>query len=198
MIRSRKHTHPYCTKTLTIYPIIHLHENIELKSPTLSFLCRSICWFKADSENAASQRALQGVVIVFEALELQKVFGSLTALPGGGKVGDLDGGGGAADWGAGQVLGCRLVVLIQAGAAGVGLHNISQLIKSLLIFKKFSFSKGPGPVASAVVAFEQAVDESAATALDQRVRVAQLQQPASEVASGEGAGTATDLLQRDS
>lgn len=55
----------------------------------------------------------------------------------------------------------------------------------------------PSPVASAVVAFEQAVDECAAAALDQRVGVAQLQQPAPEVASSERTGTAAYLLQRD-
>lgn len=38
-----------------------------------------------------SQRALQCVVVVFEALELQEVFGPLAALPSGRQVGDLDG-----------------------------------------------------------------------------------------------------------
>lgn len=53
-----------------------------------------------------SEGALQCVVVVLEAFELQKVFGPLAALTGGGQVGDLDGGGGALDWGAAQVLGC--------------------------------------------------------------------------------------------
>lgn len=44
-----------------------------------------------------SQGALQCVVVVFETFELQKVFGPLAALAGGGQVGDLDGGGGAPD-----------------------------------------------------------------------------------------------------
>lgn len=47
-----------------------------------------------------SQRALQCVVVIFEAFELQKVFGPLAALTRGGQVGDLDGGGSAANWGA--------------------------------------------------------------------------------------------------
>lgn len=64
-----------------------------------------------------SEGALQCVVVVLEAFELQKVFGPLAALTGGGQVGDLDGGRGALDWGAAQVLGCRLVMLVQAGAA---------------------------------------------------------------------------------
>lgn len=70
-----------------------------------------------------SQRALQRVVVVFETFELQEVFGPLAALACRGQVGDLDGGGGAADRGARQVFGCRLVLLVQAGAAGVGLHT---------------------------------------------------------------------------
>lgn len=69
-----------------------------------------------------SQGALQGVVVVFEAFELQEVFGSLAPLARGGKVGHLDGGGGAPRRGARQVFGCRLVMLIQTGAAGIGLH----------------------------------------------------------------------------
>lgn len=52
------------------------------------------------------QCALQCVVVVFEAFELQEVFGPLAALAGGGQVGDLDGGGSAADRRARQVLGC--------------------------------------------------------------------------------------------
>ena len=70
-----------------------------------------------------SQGALQGVVVVLEALELQEVLGPLAALAGGGQVGDLDGGGGgAACGGTSQVLGGALVLQVQAGAAGVGLH----------------------------------------------------------------------------
>lgn len=69
-----------------------------------------------------SQRALQCVVVVFEAFELQKVFGSLAPLASGGKVGHLDGGGGAPHRRARQVFGCRLVMLIQTGTAGIGLH----------------------------------------------------------------------------
>lgn len=70
-----------------------------------------------------SQRALQRVVVVFETFELQEVFGPLAALACRRQVGDLDGGGSAADWGARQVFGCRLVMLVQAGAAGVSLHT---------------------------------------------------------------------------
>lgn len=55
----------------------------------------------------------------------------------------------------------------------------------------------PGAVAGAVVALQQTVDERAAAALDQRVRVAQLQEPAPEPAACEGAGAAAHLLQRD-
>jgi len=70
-----------------------------------------------------SQGALQGVVVVLEALQLQEVLGPLAALAGGGQVGHLDGGrGGAACGGARQVLGGTLVLQVQAGAAGVGLH----------------------------------------------------------------------------
>lgn len=50
------------------------------------------------------------------------MFGPLAALASGGQVGDLDGGGRAPDGRACQVLGCGLVMLVQAGAAGVGLH----------------------------------------------------------------------------
>lgn len=49
----------------------------------------------------------------------------------------------------------------------------------------------------AVVALEQAVNERAAAALDQRVGVAQFQEPVPEVASSERAGTAAYLLQRN-
>ena len=48
-----------------------------------------------------------------------------------------------------------------------------------------------------VVALQQAVDEGAAAALDQRVGVAQLQQPAPEAAPGERPGGVAYLLQRD-
>lgn len=41
--------------------------------------------------DSLSQGALQCVVVVFEAFELQKVFGPLAALASGGQVGDLDG-----------------------------------------------------------------------------------------------------------
>lgn len=50
------------------------------------------------------------------------MFGPLAALASGGQVGDLDGGGRAPDGRARQVLGCGLVMLVQAGAAGIGLH----------------------------------------------------------------------------
>lgn len=69
-----------------------------------------------------SQGALQGVVVVLEAFQLQKVLGPLAPLASGGKVGHLDGGGGAPHRRARQVFGRRLVMLIQTGAAGVGLH----------------------------------------------------------------------------
>lgn len=54
------------------------------------------------------------------------MFGPLAALAGGGQVCDLDGGGSAADRRACQVLGCRLVMLVQAGGAGIGLHPDEQ------------------------------------------------------------------------
>lgn len=50
------------------------------------------------------------------------MFGPLAALASGGQVGDLDGGGSAPDRRACQVLGSRLVMLVQTGAAGIGLH----------------------------------------------------------------------------
>lgn len=53
-------------------------------------------------------------------------------------------------------------------------------------------------MASAVVALQQTVDERAAAALDQRVRIAQLEQPVPEAASSERAGAAADLMQGNS
>lgn len=50
------------------------------------------------------------------------MFGPLAALASGGQVGDLDGGGSATDRRACQVLRCGLVMLVQAGGAGIGLH----------------------------------------------------------------------------
>lgn len=50
------------------------------------------------------------------------MFGPLAALASGGQVGDLDGGGSAPDRRACQVFGCGLVLLVQAGGAGIGLH----------------------------------------------------------------------------
>lgn len=76
----------------------------------------------ANRGNSLSQGALQRVVVVFETFELQEVFGPLAALAGRGQVGDLDGGGGVPDRRASQVLGCRLVMLVQAGGAGIRLH----------------------------------------------------------------------------
>ncbi len=103
--------------------------------------------------------------------------------------------------------------------------HISQFAESLLVFKKLSFPKHlkqrvkvrsaacynttvkpimfyssiacthPCTMAGAVVAFKQAVDERAAAALDERVGVAQLQQPAPEVTSSKRTGTAAYLLQ---
>lgn len=52
------------------------------------------------------------------------MFGPLAALASRGKVGDLDGGGGAADRRSCQVLGCGLVMLVQTGGAGIGLHPV--------------------------------------------------------------------------
>lgn len=66
---------------------------------------------------SVSQRTFQRVVVVFETFQLQEVFGPLAALAGGGQVGHLDGGGSAADGRTRQVFGCRLVMLVQAGAA---------------------------------------------------------------------------------
>lgn len=50
------------------------------------------------------------------------MFGPLAALASGGQVGDLDGGGGTPHRRARQVLGCGLVMLIQAGGAGIGFN----------------------------------------------------------------------------
>lgn len=50
-------------------------------------------------------------------------------------------------------------------------------------------------MASAVVALKQTVDKCTAAALDQRVGIAQLQQPAPEAASSKRTGTAAYLLQ---
>lgn len=61
-----------------------------------------------------SQRALQRVVVVLEVLELQKVLGPLAALARR-QVSHLDGGRASQAGRAGQVLGCRLVLLIQTG-----------------------------------------------------------------------------------
>lgn len=55
----------------------------------------------------------------------------------------------------------------------------------------------PGSVASVVIAFQQAVDERAAAALDQGVGVPQLHQPVPEAATSKRTGVATDLLQRN-
>lgn len=62
--------------------------------------------FRSVFNNSLSQGALQCVVVVFETFKLQKVFRPFAALAGGGQVGDLDGGGSAADRRACQVLGC--------------------------------------------------------------------------------------------
>lgn len=56
-------------------------------------------------EGPCSQRALQRVVVVFEALQLQEVFGTF-ALLAGRQVGDLDGGGVGYFRGQSEVLGC--------------------------------------------------------------------------------------------
>lgn len=50
-------------------------------------------------------------------------------------------------------------------------------------------------MASTVVALKQTVYEGAAAALDQRVRVPQLQQPVPEITAGEGTRAAADLLE---
>ena len=70
-----------------------------------------------------SKGALQGIVIVFEAFELQEMLGPLASLAGGRQVGHLDGGGSATRWGARQIFSCRLVVLVQTSGAGVGFHT---------------------------------------------------------------------------
>lgn len=56
--------------------------------------------------SSPSQGALQRVIVVLEAFELQKMFGSLAPLASGGKVGHLDGGGSAPNRRASQVFGC--------------------------------------------------------------------------------------------
>lgn len=52
-------------------------------------------------------------------------------------------------------------------------------------------------MASTVVAFKQTVDERTAAALDQRVRVPQLQQPVPEIAAGESTWIAANVLERN-
>lgn len=68
-----------------------------------------------------SERAVQSVVVVFEVLQLQEVSGPLAALLRRRcEVGGLGGGGGGGACrlrGAGQVFGCRLVVLARRAAA---------------------------------------------------------------------------------
>lgn len=54
----------------------------------------------------------------------------------------------------------------------------------------------PRPVARAVVALQHPVDQAGA-ALEQRVRVAQLQQPVAETAARDCAGVLAHLLERD-
>lgn len=56
--------------------------------------------------SSLSQGALQCVIVVLEAFELQKMFGSLALLASRGKVGHLDGGGSAPNRRASQVFGC--------------------------------------------------------------------------------------------
>lgn len=77
-----------------------------------------------------SERTVQSVVVVFEILQLQEVSGPLAALLHCRReVGGLGGGGGGARRlrGAGQVFGCRLVVLAwRAAAAAVRLDSRSQ------------------------------------------------------------------------
>lgn len=52
-------------------------------------------------------------------------------------------------------------------------------------------------MASAVVAFKQAVDESTTATLNQRMGVTQLQQPVPEIATSKSTGTPANLLQRN-
>ena len=81
-----------------------------------------------DIRGGVSERTVQSVVVVFEVLQLQEVSGPLAALlQCRYEVGGLGGGGGGARRlrGAGQVFGCRLVVLAgsaAAAAAAVRLH----------------------------------------------------------------------------
>lgn len=63
---------------------------------------------------AASQRALQRVVVVFKALQLQEVLGTFTLLTGG-QVCYLDGGRGDLRR-LGEVFGCGLVLSLRAPA----------------------------------------------------------------------------------
>ena len=66
-----------------------------------------------------SQGALQRVVVVLEALQLQEVFGTF-ALLAGRQVGDLDGGGVGDFRGQGEVLRCRLVLPLAAASPRLG------------------------------------------------------------------------------
>lgn len=81
----------------------------------------SVTFLFLDERLRFSERAVQSVVVVFEVLQLQEVSGPLAALLRRRcEVGGLGrgGGGGACRLnGAGQVFGCRLVVLARRAAA---------------------------------------------------------------------------------
>ncbi len=89
-------------------------------SPVGTLITASSLTFLLDGRLRCSERTVQSVVVIFEVLQLQEVSGPLAALLHCRReVGGLGGGGGGARGlrGAGQVFGCRLVVLARRAAA---------------------------------------------------------------------------------
>lgn len=86
----------------------------------------------AQGSQGGSQGALQRVVVVLEALQLQEVFGTF-ALLAGRQVGDLDGGGAGDFRGEGEVLRCRLVLPLAAASPGLGPAGIEKAPSPVLL-----------------------------------------------------------------
>lgn len=86
----------------------------------------------APGSQGGSQGALQCVVVVLEALQLQEVFGTF-ALLAGRQVGDLDGGGAGDFRGEGEVLRCRLVLPLAAASPGLGPAGIEKAPSPVLL-----------------------------------------------------------------
>lgn len=84
-----------------------------------------------DGRHRFSERTVQSVVVVFEVLQLQEVSGPFAALLHCRcEVGCLGGRGGGACrlCGAGQVFGCRLVVLAQSAAVRLDTERGKQIV----------------------------------------------------------------------